>query len=92
MLAKVLRSLFWIPLEFHRQNVTASFFFRKSITNGELRGEIRFWLLWSSEHEISCASLVSERALDGQLQDIQPALEPVDGVDNPVLIDIDIID
>ena len=33
MLAKVLRGLFWIPLEFHKQNVAASVFFRKSIAS-----------------------------------------------------------
>jgi len=53
------------------------------LERGELRGQIRFCLLYSSEHEISGASyfwlVVSARGLDGQLQDVQPAFEPVDG-------------
>jgi hypothetical protein len=40
----------------------------------ETKGQIRFWRLYSSEHEISGASyfwlVVSARPLDRQLQDI----------------------
>jgi len=40
------------------------------ICRREMGGRSAFWLLYFSEHEISSASLVSERELDGQLQDI----------------------
>jgi len=36
-------------------------------------------------------SFFSSAASDGQLQDVQPALEPVDGVDNSLLIDVHVI-
>ena len=51
--------------------------------------------LYSSEHEILIASyfsVVSARPLDRQLQNVQPALKAVDRVNDPVLIDVHVID
>ena len=70
---------------------------RGKISRDTLTPENFIWAILSKFNSIrrgercQFPSFFSSAASDGQLQDVQPALEPVDGVDNSVLIDVHVI-
>ena len=55
------------------------------ICRREMGSRSAFWLLYFSEYEISSASLVSKENKTAYVKIYSHALEPVDGVNNPVL-------